>query len=314
MPMVRASYVATCQHLVVHSLRFLGVISVLLLLATNTNGQATGEPGINDLAAHAAAAISIETKGSTTPRKVLVVDFAEMHGKPTELGQWLALEFSRELNKEARGFVLISRGESLWSVAQDRVVSESFDSPEAAACYEEEAGGALVAEGVTQDLSDRVALSLKVWRISDRKKIFEDRITIPLTETMQALHSRAAAKSQVPPLTGVEVWINPEHELGDGEIPTAGMNGYSHPSCLDCIVASYSDEATKEKIQGTVSFSLVVGVDGSVDKISVIRGLPCGLNQQTIDAVRRWKLKPAIDAQGKPAVVEETAETAFHLY
>jgi TonB family protein len=131
---------------------------------------------------------------------------------------------------------------------------------------------------------------------------------------MQALHSRPATKSQVPPLTGVEVWITPEHELGDDEISTAGTNGYTHPSCVHCINASYSAAASQARIQGTVSFSVVVGVDGSADKISVIRGLPCGLNQQVIDSVRQWKFKPATDAQGKPAVVEQTAESSFHLY
>jgi hypothetical protein len=141
MPFVRRSLVTTSRQLFVFNLRFLGVISILLLLATNTNGQGTGETGINDLAAHAAAAISRESRGSTTPRKILVVDFAEMHGKPTELGQWLAVEFSRTLNNQGRGLLQISRGESLRSVAQDRVVSESFDGPEATACYEEEAGG-----------------------------------------------------------------------------------------------------------------------------------------------------------------------------
>lgn len=313
MPYVRPTFVTTFPRLFAHNLRFLAVISILLLLVTNTNGQSAAEPGIIDLAAHTAAAISIESNGSTTARKVLVVDFAEMHGKPTELGQWLAADFSRALNEEAHGFFQISRGGSLRSVAQDRVVTESFDSPDVTACYEQEAEGALVAEGILEDLGDRVALRLKVWRISDRKQIFEDSIAIPLTETTRALHSRAATKSEVPPLTGVEVWINPEHELSDGEFPTAGTNGYSQPSCVHCIIASYSDAATKAKIQGTVSFSLVVGVDGSVDEISVIHGLPCGLNQHVIDAVRRWKLKPATDAQGKPAVVEERAETAFHV-
>src|SRR5271155_4861299 len=167
MPFVHSSFVTTYRQLFAHNLRFLAVISILLLLATNTNGQSAAEPGIVDLAAHTAAAISIDSNGSTTPGKVLVVDFAEMHGKPTELGQWLAVEFSRALNEEAHGFFLVSRGESLRGVAQDRVVSESFDSPDVTACDEEEGGGALAVEGIIEDVSDRVALGLKVWRISD---------------------------------------------------------------------------------------------------------------------------------------------------
>jgi len=314
MPFVCPSYVITFRQLVVHTVRFLGIILILLPLATNTNAQATSEPGINDLAAHSAAAIFIETKGSTTPRKVLVVDFAETHGKPTELGQWLALEFSKALTTEARGFFLISRGESLRSVAQDRVESESFDGPDVTTCYEEEAEGALVAEGIMEDLSDRVALRLKVWRISDRKQIFEDRITIPLTDSMRTLHSRAASKSEVPPLTAAEVWVNPEHDVGDGEFPASGKNGYSYPSCVNCTQAGYSDAATTAKIQGTVTLSVVVGVDGSASRITLVRGLPCGLNQKAIDSVRQWKFKPATDAEGKPAAVEQKAEVTFHMY
>jgi TonB family protein len=314
MPYVRPTSMTTCRRVFAHNLRFLAVISILLLLATKTNGQAASEPGIHALAADAAAAISIEVKGSTTPRKVLVVDFAEMHGKPTELGQWLASEFSRGLNKEARGFFLISRGESLWSVAQDRVVSESFDAPDVTACYEEEGEGALVAEGITEDLSDRVDLRLKVWRISDRKQIFEDRIAIPLTETMRALHARPVTKSHVPPLTDVEVWVNPEHDAGDSEFPASGKNGYSYPSCVYCTQAGYSNAATKAKIQGTVSLSVVVGADGSANRISLVHGLPCGLNQKAIDSVRQWKFKPATGAEGKPAAVAQTAELMFHMY
>jgi TonB family protein len=314
MPFVYSSCVTTSRQLFAHNLRFLAVILIPLILATNTNGQSAAEPGIIDLAAHTAAAISIESNGSTTPGKVLVVDFAEMHGKPTELGQWLAVEFSRALNEEAHGFFLVSRGESLRSVAQDRVVSESFDSPDVTACYEEEGGGALAVEGVIEDVSDRVALGLKAWRISDRKKIFEERITIPLTESMRALHSRAASKSDVPPLTAVEVWINPEHDVGDAEFPASGTNGYSYPSCVYCTYAGYSDAATKAKIQGTVSLSVVVGVDGSANRITLVRGLPCGLNQNAIDSVRRWKFKPATDAEGKPAAVEQKAEVTFHMY
>jgi Gram-negative bacterial TonB protein C-terminal len=211
-------------------------------------------------------------------------------------------------------FFQISRGESLWSVAQDRIGSQSYDRPDVAACYEGEGDEAFVAQGVMEDLSDRVVLRLKMWRIPDRKQVFEDGVTVPMTDTMQALHSRLATNSQVPPLSGVEVRFSPEHELGDGEIPTAGTNGYSHPSCVDCTNVSYSGAAAKAKIQDTVYLSVVVGLDEAGDRIPVIRGLPCGLNQQVINPLRQWKFKPAMDEQGNPAAVQESIEMSFHLY
>jgi TonB family protein len=169
-------------------------------------------------------------------------------------------------------------------------------------------------EGILEDLPDHVVLRLKVWRISDRTRIFEDQITIPLTDTIQALHSRPATKSQVPPLTAVEVWINPEHDVGDSKFPASGRNGYSYPSCAHCTFAGYSDAATMAKIQGTVTLSVVVGADGSANRITLVHGLPCGLNQRAIDSVRQWKFEPATDAEGKPAAVEQTAEVTFHMY
>jgi TonB family protein len=63
-----------------------------------------------------------------------------------------------------------------------------------------------------------------------------------------------------------------------------------------------------------VTLSVVIGSDGSAEKISVIKGLPCGLTRQAMDSVARWRFKPATDAEGKPAEVQQTVEVSFHLY
>jgi TonB family protein len=49
----------------------------------------------------------------------------------------------------------------------------------------------------------------------------------------------------------------------------------------------------KAKVQGTVVLKVVIGADGRAQKISVQQALPCGLDQQSINAVNDRKFRPA---------------------
>jgi TonB family protein len=279
-----------------------------------TKAQVSGDSALGDLATRAAASILVDSKGLVTPRKVLVVDFDEMQGKPTALGQQLAESFAAAMNKQARGLFVVDRGESLRSVAEERLAAASFTSSEVTMCYQDEVGAAVAVEGIIDDLSDRISLRVKVWRIADRKNIFDERITLPLSEEMRILHKKVPSNSYIPPLTRDIVWINHEQmPSGDG-FPTAGTNGYTFPACIHCPVVDYTNEAKNAKIQGTVTLSVLIGSSGSAKKISVIKELPCGLTQQAVDSVAHWRFKPAVDAEGKPADVQQTVEVSFYLY
>lgn len=313
------SLVPSCQvvrgFLLSHVHRILVVVPMLLAVFINANAQISGDSILNDLAAHAAAAILTESKGSLKPTRVLVVDFSETHGAPTELGRQLAEEFSNSLSKQSHHYFVVDRGESLRAVADDRLVSDSFDNPDATRCYETEVGKAVAVEGIIDSLSDRLSLGVWVWRIADHKKIFEERITLPLNDQMRALHSTLAFHSDVAPLTGENAALNYEaHVQYDNEVPKAGTNGYSYPACIYCPQAEYSAEASKAKIQGTVLLSTVIGPDGSTTQISVIHGLPCGLNRQAVSSVMQWRFKPATDRAGKASAVQQTIEISFHMY
>jgi TonB family protein len=72
--------------------------------------------------------------------------------------------------------------------------------------------------------------------------------------------------------------------------------------------------AVKAKAQGTVYLNIVVDTAGRPASISVMRGLPCGLNSQAIETVKQWRLKPAVDPDGSPVPVHQTVEVTFHLY
>ncbi len=72
------------------------------------------------------------------------------------------------------------------------------------------------------------------------------------------------------------------------------------------------DEARAARIQGTVLLNLVVRADGTAGSISVLRSLEPSLDAKAIEAVSRWKFKPAMK-DGKPVAVQSTIEISFHL-
>jgi protein TonB len=101
--------------------------------------------------------------------------------------------------------------------------------------------------------------------------------------------------------------------FGDGP-PGAGTNGFGMPQCLYCPRADYSDEAMKVKVQGVVELVAVITADGRVTDVHVAKGLGLGLDEKAIEAVRRWRLNPAMGPDKKPAAVRQIIEVTFQLY
>jgi TonB family protein len=67
----------------------------------------------------------------------------------------------------------------------------------------------------------------------------------------------------------------------------------------------YSDEALRQKIEGTVRVEAQVGVDGRVSNLRILNALGFGLDQNALLAVRDWRFAPAV-REGKP--VDSTME------
>ena len=59
--------------------------------------------------------------------------------------------------------------------------------------------------------------------------------------------------------------------------------------------------------------SVLVGEDGNVKSVRVVRGLPDGLNEQAIDAARRTTFKPATK-DGKAVAYWVGLEMNFRLW
>jgi TonB family protein len=77
--------------------------------------------------------------------------------------------------------------------------------------------------------------------------------------------------------------------------------------------AEFSDEARRAKYQGEVMISLIVDAQGNPQNPRVVRPLGMGLDEKALEAVRKYKFKPAMK-QGKAVPVMITIAVNFRLY
>jgi TonB family protein len=68
------------------------------------------------------------------------------------------------------------------------------------------------------------------------------------------------------------------------------------PVALTALRPNYTEEARQNKVEGSVSVRALVGADGKVKRVRIISGLPDGLNEETILAVKQMLFKPALKA------------------
>ena len=80
------------------------------------------------------------------------------------------------------------------------------------------------------------------------------------------------------------------------------------------ITPSYTPEAMRAKVQGTVELQLVVLADGSVGAIRVVKSLDdqYGLDRQAIEAAARWLFEPAT-VNGTAVTAKATLLLEFRL-
>jgi len=90
--------------------------------------------------------------------------------------------------------------------------------------------------------------------------------------------------------------------------------GISAPVPLFEPEAEFSDEARRAKYQGVCIIGIIVDAQGNPQNVHVVRALGMGLDEKAMEAVRKYKFKPAMK-DGKTAVpVMVNVEVNFRLY
>jgi protein TonB len=92
-------------------------------------------------------------------------------------------------------------------------------------------------------------------------------------------------------------------------------DGVTAPRAIYQPEAEFSDEARRAKYEGTVVVTLIVDANGNPQNVHVSRSLGMGLDEKAVEAVQKYKFKPATDqSTGKGVPVQVAVEVRFRLY
>jgi TonB family protein len=93
---------------------------------------------------------------------------------------------------------------------------------------------------------------------------------------------------------------------------SAADQGASPPVLLYKAEPEYPEEARKARYQGTVVLYVEVDTSGRPANVRVLRSIGLGLDEKALQAVKRWRFKPAMK-DGVPVAVSSKIEITFRL-
>jgi TonB family protein len=103
----------------------------------------------------------------------------------------------------------------------------------------------------------------------------------------------------------------PNSENEKPQVP--GQNGVRLPVCSYMPTPPYTKEARAAKFEGNILAEGVVGLDGKVTNVRVIKSPGLGMDESVTTTLEKWKCKPGKDRDGKPVPTLVPFQIAFHL-
>lgn len=172
---------------------------------------------------------------------------------------------------------------------------------------------------------------------ADKQKVYvvqQVRFRPPPPQKQQEIPKPKAKKVPIPDPTPDEPEpirtpedIRPEIDLPETDIifdipegpPPSEPEGPIHvggdvaaPNKISAPQPQYTEIARKARIQGVVIVQAIINKQGNVTDVKVLKGLPMGLDQAAVDAIRKWKFEPAT-LNGKPVDVYYNLTVNFTL-
>ncbi|HSY50830.1 MAG TPA: TonB family protein [Thermoanaerobaculia bacterium] len=96
----------------------------------------------------------------------------------------------------------------------------------------------------------------------------------------------------------------------EGPLPVGG--DVKAPVAITRSKPDYTDAARKAHITGVVIVETIVNKQGEVEQVKVLKGLPLGLSEEAVEAVKKWHFHPGT-LNGKPVEVVFTLTVNFTL-
>jgi TonB family protein len=106
----------------------------------------------------------------------------------------------------------------------------------------------------------------------------------------------------------------PDESANPSSVPAGAGDGVTAPKPLFTPAAQYSDYARRKRLQGVCIVGLIVDVHGMPQDVRVMKSLEPSLDQSAIEAVKKYRFKPAMKDGKTPVPVAVNVEVNFRLY
>jgi len=286
------------------------IIAVMLVSVLNASTAARDEASalpraaqeqMDSLASRVAEQIR-QSKIDTAFPKIFVIDFSNASDKQfSKLGTLLADDLALSLTGYASGFQVHDRKSFNDYLKENWMGLDELQSEAVCLTLARSMGGAGVVRGTIEtDAKQQLRISVNIDGLGTT---WSGDAEFPLTGALQELLKQPAIS----------------YERSPGSLPSEpgilqpGVDGATLPVCVFCPSPDYTDLARTAKYRGTVELSLIVTKDGAVTSIIVLKGAPFSLTQKAIDAVQKWKFKPA-KLRGQSVPVRVPVDIEFQLY
>jgi TonB family protein len=226
-------------------------------------------------------------------KRVIVADLLDANGRSHPVGRFLADKLSAVLLWEYPSLETISVSHSQ-PVLNDSVTREPAQASQETRKWAKKLGAKVVITGSFAKAPSGIGISLAAMKTSGSQTYVQTNGVVPISEEISALSGE--------PL--------PEPK---GGFARAGVRGVGVPTCTYCPILDYTDKAKAAGVQGTVVLQVVITTEGRAVNISVIRGPGMGLEERAIEAVREWRFRPALGADGHPVATLVPIEVTFRL-
>lgn len=230
-------------------------------------------------------------------RKVIVSDWNGPEGKPLPLGAWLADQFSAALARADKGLEVMDRAPLRAALKEGQLDTSDLSDLITAREVLRRLGAEAVVMGGIAAVGNGLGVTLAVTRVSRRM------------EMIGVTNGKLAMTLEMEALLGVPLEaLHPQYGIF-----RAGAGGVSSPECRHCPDPEYSTEARRKNHEGTVTLEVTITPEGHVSDIKVVKAAGFGLDEKAIEAVKKWRLRPARAPDGSPVPVRVPVEVRFRL-
>ena len=161
----------------------------------------------------------------------------------------------------------------------------------------------------TDDKIDVDASIIEVWRSDELKADLSELRKYPHDE-VQDVHLAITSREEPDPKifsipTGFTIRDDRALRRIGGDV--------SAPVLIYSVAPEFAEQAKKAKTGGDVLVNLVVGQNGIPTNVRIVRGIGYGLDEKAIEAVRKYRFKPAME-HGQPVPVEINIQVNFQIF